>query len=118
MLNRDELKRQLADLSSDEMAQLVVEAQQERERQLAHKAASRSNDLLGTLRYYEGECGHDVIWARIAGWRWDPFPRETHGLSVADSELNWRDLVVVGQMPPSWIAEQEDYQRDYEADEA
>lgn len=108
-MSRADLKKQLIDMTPEEVADLIKEAKQERAAEEERQRAAVSNDPLGTIRYDE-----DVMWVRTAGTDWEPWLRDTHGNSRGDHEVNWRECPIVGTMPPEWVAlEQHDQDRYY-----
>lgn len=111
--SRKDLKEALVDMTSADVTKLLHEALADRQRLEEERRAARCDDPLGTIRMYD-DGGHSVMWVRNAGSRWDPWPHETHGLSVEDHQIPWRDYPIVGMMPPDWVAQEQEYQRDYE----
>lgn len=114
-VTRVDLIEALGELTREELEDLSHQAWVAKVDQERKAREGRSDDPLGTIRLYVGDAGHSVMWVRIAGNRWDPWWRDTHGTRLGDHELDdWPDYPVIGVMPAEWVAEQQECERDYE----
>lgn len=117
-LSRDQLKEALIEMSPAQIAELTQEAFEDQLKEKQRREAGRCDDPLGVIRLDRQNKsdwpGIPVLWVRVAGHMWRPWIRDDHGCDVEDPDLPWREMPRVGVMPEDWIAEQQEYEADYE----
>lgn len=104
----------LADMSPEEIEALRAEGIARATAKQRKEKAARSPDPIGTIRL---DAEERQMWVREEGWRWNVWIEDDHGLSLADHDLPWATMPVVGTMPSSWVAERERWHREEYGDQ-
>ncbi len=101
-INKQDLSKQLADMSLTEIQQLRTDALVRRAEEEQRKARHRLNDPSGTVRY---DTENDMFLVRVDGEEdesppyWTAYLNEGYGIPVEDSMIKPAGCPVIGQLP-------------------